>query len=263
MFGLGPEGVGAPSLDGAASRLAEIDPGFGSWLSGLGGEGPIRSAQLRKAATVIQIRSEMLAGTATGVRRRTRFSSLVWTGAPAVLAMADGSPRRLLGMLDSMLERSRDGSVPRGVQVDVVARFQLSMLHLLDDAKGESDAALGARLVQQIGVALEGCVLGPTFNADPALSFVVDTKVSPEMRTSIENALNLGVLMPIDSAYSSPLRDLSGGRLRLAYLLAPRFCLPLRLGRSVSLTRLLGLHEGLSVDGDAIKGSTLGVSRFI
>jgi hypothetical protein len=116
------------------------------------------------------------------------------------------------------------------------------MINLLGVVAHGSIRGLGMRLIENVGRAMERALLDRAFTPDPVLSFVVDDALSADVRAWLSIAVNVGALVPVDTDSSSPLAEIRGERLRLAYLLAPRFSLPLRVGRSVPLSSLLSAH---------------------
>ncbi len=84
-------------------------------------------------------------------------------------------------------------------------------------------------------------VKGP-FRADTWETFEVDTKVPPEILSSLGRAVNAGAIVLVPSGDKLVLaseRDLIGERFRVSYLLAPIYGLTLRLGKPVALTAIL------------------------
>ena len=78
------------------------------------------------------------------------------------------------------------------------------------------------------------------FNPDPPGSFVVDSNVSENLLDGLGKALNAGAIIYVpDPRGQTMLSSLRGKRFRLAYLLAPYYQLPIRLGRQVSLLSIL------------------------
>jgi hypothetical protein len=101
----------------------------------------------------------------------------------------------------------------------------------------ESQSAVTVfKVVDRIGAALHDRFWGP-FTPDPVLHFIVD-EVSSDVEDALWAAINVGALIELDNSegYGS---GLGGRRFRLTYLLAPRYALPIALGRPVPLGELL------------------------
>jgi len=74
------------------------------------------------------------------------------------------------------------------------------------------------------------------------LTFTVDSFVKDDIASMLSQALNAGAIVYIPEKPSDNLilTSLRGKRFRISYLLAPTLKLPLRLGRSIALSRVIG-----------------------
>jgi hypothetical protein len=78
------------------------------------------------------------------------------------------------------------------------------------------------------------------FKTEPALSFVVDNKVTEQEVSAIGAALNQGAFVFIPSQESEHcMGDIRNKRFRISYLLCPRYRLPLMYGQPVILSNIL------------------------
>lgn len=227
-----------------------------------------RAAKWRKPRPVVVLWQERLRPSAadTANSRRGRKSRIVYTGAPTLLVLSDGNPRVLLGMLYDLLAGLRiaseggftaslsgmTGIFPAAWQDEVLddARLkQLSLANAYMSSHGRVWNDLFAiELLHQIGLLFETNVhLSPTFNPDPATSFVVDTELSPDFQAAIVDAVYTGVLVSIDPVKGTNVRigeDIVGRRFRLSHLQATEFWLPIRKGRQVNLSQVLRRLDG-------------------
>jgi hypothetical protein len=94
--------------------------------------------------------------------------------------------------------------------------------------------------VQRIGEHFHEEIVSGPFKSDPYGSFVVDSHTSSEILNLLEKAVNMGAIIYVpDDSSEMILRSLKGKRFRLSYLLAPIMEIPIRLGKPISLNRLL------------------------
>lgn len=236
--------AGSRNVD-AIRSLAKKDEGFREWMVGhrislqtleeLAPEQ--RAATLRKAMPVILIREEFLA---EGGRRRSRKNPTVYTGARTVFAICENNPRLLKALAQRLIDR-RDsaGKLPLGVQATTVSDAcdtyfrHLRAVEIVD--AGLPDEYLPRALVKRIGKFFEGNVLGEQFSSEPALSFTLALGEAEALHPALEhivNALiNYGALIPLGAPDDC--------RYGLSHMFAPRYRLPLRRGRSVSLTTVI------------------------
>jgi len=92
-------------------------------------------------------------------------------------------------------------------------------------------------LLDQVGRTLQDGILRSEFQAEPALSFIVDANISDELHVALGKALNAGAIIA-EADGEQVIGSLRGKRCRLSYMLAAHHNLPLLLGRPVALSRL-------------------------
>ena len=99
-------------------------------------------------------------------------------------------------------------------------------------------------LIKKIGDYFHRQIVLEPFGEDPHMSFTVDKDISPDIENCLRIALNHGALVCYDAPDSvGGYTSLRGKRLRIAYLLAPVFKLPLRSSKEIGLSRILKSGE--------------------
>jgi hypothetical protein len=79
-----------------------------------------------------------------------------------------------------------------------------------------------------------------SFSIDPALTFIVDEKVSPQVQELLASAVNRGAVMLVDESSSKAIvGEMLNAKLRLSFLLGAKYGLLLRKGKSTRLSNLL------------------------
>jgi hypothetical protein len=251
-------------------RLAAKDPTFKVYLgkNGINAEQLGRLPEYRKAAAVRKILAIAVIrdaffsspGAAPAVisgGRRLKFNKRVpdvYTGKNALFALCEGNPRWLLGLLRPLVAdlaaRKKDGTGHgRGAQSARIERAITSFLTLLATIQAHDDARRALSvfdLIEALGTYCTRQIIGKAFNPDPALSFLVDAGLSPDDRRTVIHALHQGALVLVpEKGKSIRPWDVVGNRVRVAYLLAPRYRAPLVLGRPVEMSKVL-YREGLA-----------------
>lgn len=212
-----------------------------------------RSSTLRKFYPILVFRDALLRFSEGGARRRSRKKvEEVFSGQDVVYAALEGNPRWMKAVFGQMLarfdpERTR---VPYGFQYDALRdaaeRFE-ALLELLPTEVADSRARV-LPLVDTIAAYFNARALG-AFSADLPTTFVVDDEVDADTISLLRVALNAGAVVHVRGAKSPTLlTDLRGERFRLTYLLSLRdkYEVPLRLGKSITLTRILNEGPPLS-----------------
>ena len=225
-----------------------------------------KAALIRKILSTIVVRDEFLfekpVSSGESARdRRFRARKMVpriYTGALSLFTICEGNPRWLIGLLRPLISEFSIGSddggsrtIPRSLQAKRIERTITTFFTLLSTLRMERDTAEQIsiiELVERLGDFCFDQVMGETFNPEPVLSFIVDKAVSPGVYSAVGRALNQGALVLIPrkigskentSALSFGPGDIWGRRVRLTFLLAPRYRLPLVLGRAVDMSPVI------------------------
>ena len=191
-------------------------------------------------------------------RARKRIPK-IYTGAYSLFNICEGNPRWLIGLLRPLIldysysthpiETARIG---RSTQAQRIERTITTFLTLLSTLRMKDPVDKNVSVVELLEEIGEFCfeqVLGREFNPEPILSFTVDEKISEATRDAIGRAINQGALATfrpkiarsgglLPMAVPGP-GEIMGRRVRLAFLLAPRYRLPLVLGRPVDLSPVI------------------------
>lgn len=205
-----------------------------------------KSATLRKFYPILVFRDALLRFESGEVRRRTRKKvEEVFSGQDVAYAALEANPRWMKAVFGQMLrgfesERSR---IPYGLQYDALKdaaeRFE-ALLEMLPISVSDPRVRV-LPLVNNIARYFNRRALG-SFSVDFPTTFVVDSGVDSDVLAALRVALNAGAIVHVRGERSpSLLSDLVGERFRLAYLLSLRdhYEVPLRLGKSVNLSRIL------------------------
>lgn len=240
----------AATIERQMRSLASKDASFRSYLKAnrldLDRLSAVRG--VRRKQTINKIRAIVAARDAfrESDRGRSRKRPEIYSGAETIYAASEGNPRWLIGMVTELLERSRDGQrVSRGQQSREITntgnQFR-ALLRTIPAPKtgGDSRRRGLLSLLDEIGGAFQKKVILDAFDPDAPGSFVVDASANERLAASLGEALNAGALVYVPDANTEagPI-SLRGKRFRLAYLLAPRYQLPLALLRPVALSTLL------------------------
>ncbi len=240
------------------SRALRSDPSFAKYwkasgvsldsIAGLDEEQ--RAAKVRKIYPLLLIRNFFR--TPVGTRqakqqqRRGRKSMQIYSGASSVLTIAEGNPRWIIGLTRLLLTHSVNRPVRRHEQAreieGTIHKFRARLKTIsLDVSSSTFRANHLLEFLDKVGEYMQNGAIVADFCPEPALSFTVDSKASPELISAIGRAVNAGALVYLaDKNSLGILNDVKGKKFRLSYLLAPYYHLPLRLGGSVSLSFIVG-----------------------
>lgn len=202
-----------------------------------------RAAKIRKIRNIAIVRSHFL----NGARRDTQGTRSLYTGETTLMAIPDGNPRMatiLVRELVRMIESS--GSIPlnrddQAIAIEVTTSRFMALLHAQTGIRDGTRAVTLVKLLDAIGEALHHRLVRQRFSSDVAAGFFVDRSVPEKYLALLKQAVNTGAIVHIPRENSTtPIAPNARGRhYRLSYLLAPRYGLPVRQGKTVALSHLL------------------------
>lgn len=248
------------------ARLLEVDVAFRQFAEDRGidlnadsrGSESRRASMLRKYIWPVAIRLEYgplnefrQKDLSTGMRPPSRKAMpKVYLGYDSLMTMCEGNPRTTIGLFRPMLRRSgANGRVEDSIQSemlqDTIAKYVSLLSAIRLDRPGTTDGAASVvALLDDIGRMFSAEVNGPTFKSEPTLSMKVDKPALQKYENALGLALNQGALVMIsDGSDSMGFGGLLGARLRLSYLLCPRYHLPLITGQDANLSNILTISS--------------------
>ncbi len=239
-------------------RLAQVDASFKRYLDSKGIDpqrlehvsSADRASDIRKIAPLVAVRDwyrkQNPAADAESLGR-SRKTMALYSGTESLFAVTEGNPRWFIAIVSHLLDRwtNRAKPVDPSAQADELAKASQRFSAMLRTIPVEGGLIRGRprgvlALLSTIAEWFRKEALGSEFAPDPRATFTVDANLPDALVVLIGQALNAGALVyvPDDNAQTL-LRSLRGRRFRIAYLLAARHGLPLRLGRAISLGVIL------------------------
>jgi hypothetical protein len=185
------------------------------------------------------------------LNKTSRKIDTLYTGAPTLLALCEGNPRILIGLISPLLRqlviersRSRKARVAQNYQAEQVRLSVNAFRALLKTVVSDNSDAHGQRgllkLIDTIGRYFHRKCVVEEFSPQPHLTFTVPAHVNDETLQLLGRALNMGAIIYLPDKGADPiLTSLKGKRFRLSYLLAAYHRLPIMLNTAVSLSTIL------------------------
>ena len=222
-----------------------------------------RAAKLRKIRNLALVRAHFRA-------RNHRVDSdptrALYTGEATMMALPDGNPRMSMILVRSLLSefidsrvafeaadersdsrnrtRARTIELPRKQQARAVDETSTRFMSLVRAQTGYVEHGVAYTLVDlidAIGNAFYRRIVDEPFSADVPAGFVVDDKIPDRVEDLLRQGVYTGALihLPKRGAELPISESTRGRRYRLNNLLAPRYGLPIRQGKTVALSGLL------------------------
>ncbi len=246
-------------------RLAIKDPSFAAYVNENGVDldrmhelsSVERASIIRKVTSIVMVREAYRSEPqviGSGQRLgRSRKNANLYFGLDALLAIVEGNPRWLIGLVGPLIRRFKadDQPVPRAVQATAISTAANRFRALLRTIPFVPDGTSPFRqkqitsrglltLLDALGTRFRRHIIFDEFSPDPVLSFTVDANTSDGLLLALGRALNAGAIILVpDSGAEAIASSIRGKRFRLSYMLATSYDLPLLLGREGSLQRLL------------------------
>ena len=246
-----PYRAGSPFMKDL-ERLKDVDSTFEKYLDARGidiTEIPSlpddeRAATVRKIRNIVVVRSYYFGG---GERRRSRKSRELYAGASSLIVLPDGNPRMATIMSRLLVDeytKATTGRVTPARQAEVIDSVTARFHALLDAQVGvtvKDKPFTLINLLDAIGRALSRRLILDPFSADVPAGFYVDKDVRTEFMFLLTQAVNTGAIVHMPRTSSEPVVASSpkNRHYRLSYLLAPKYGLPMRVGKTVALSGLL------------------------
>lgn len=207
---------------------------------------------IRKIAPLVAFRDAFQRVNNNSHKRGRKKLNFAYSGWEAISAICEGNPRWLIGIINMIISAGQHdlSSIKPSIQVDKITKATESFSAMLStvathQAQGlKTDESID-KLIREIGNYFFDRLVNDDFMEEPPLSFSVDKKVSPEKQNALRIAINHGAIINIPNVgeFGARFESLEGKRFRLAYLLAPRFKLPLRATKEVALSTILSSEK--------------------
>ncbi|MGA7745345.1 MAG: hypothetical protein WBP56_04455 [Polyangia bacterium] len=219
----------------------------------------LRDSVLRKARPIALLREAFLKGDSPiGAVGRSRKLATVYYGREAIWRIADGNPRRLIGILDDLLARAKqdtDGkwlAIPENEQADTLRKASAQFVAYVKTLP-EGSMAVASRhldlftILQTVAAYFRRRLLGTEFPLDPIGSFKVDSSADDQLLEVLRVGVYHGALVHVDPLPDSLETNIRGKRFRLSFMLSPVYRLPLTVYDPISLDSILKASERIRV----------------
>jgi len=216
-------------------------------LDSLFEESDSRDDNLRKISPDVIFRN--LQKSSKGMGKRLDNLPGFYTGWNAIVKISEGNPRWIMSTISSLIEITGDinKKIPQSKQLKAINQTTKAFKSMIGTTAITDNMGISTNtsVIELIGI-LENYIrnqyVNNPFKSDPYGHFVIDNKVSNDIKNTIRIALNHGAVVSLDSDLSEDIwsfNALSNHRFRLSYLLAPVYKLPLRKGKKVNLSSVL------------------------
>lgn len=241
--------------------LANRDPSFESYLKShdIAPDDPVvesvsaRDESLRKIKPIVLLRDAYLKDSGLKVVRRSRKNPPLYYGEDSIYAMSEGNPRLLAGLLNEILDFAPLTTEQKKAFPLVKPEAQSQVLYsasqrMLTGIKTYPlDRAGNARslpsLVDKLGNFLHSELVLREFRADPVGSFFVDEDVPPSFEEALSLGLLIGAFVHVQSPHGDIPPSVTGSRIRLSYMLAPKYRLLFRNYREMRLSTAIRISS--------------------
>ncbi|MBA9071520.1 hypothetical protein FHR71_005301 [Methylobacterium sp. RAS18] len=178
----------------------------------------------------------------------------IYLGFDSLIAICEGNPRTIIGLLRPMVRRFTGTGKPvepefQAASLQTAIAKYVSLLSSIPVAGNSTSDRYSSvvQLIDDVGACLSEEVNGLVFKSEPSLSINVDSSTPTEVMEAIGNAMNQGAFVMLsDEIGLFDYGALAGSRLRLSYLLCPRYHLPLTYGQPIILSSIIKKKQRLA-----------------
>lgn len=211
--------------------------------------GDDRASDLRKIVSLAAVRLEYRSSdervSTSGALEQSRKNPLLYCGASTVFELTEGNPRWFIAIVGRLMDYYREhGELPDRVQATEIRNMSNLFRSVLRSIPARHEGAPTVlSVLDKIGDYIHDQVVRTSFNADPPGSFIVTERTRNDLLEPLRLALNAGAILHVPPLGESPqvLSKLTGHRFRLAFLLAPTYAIPIRLGRPIEISNVEGM----------------------
>lgn len=246
----------------ASTSLAKKDASYVKFLSRYGidpndlwSSAPnLKNTVIRKIGPIVGYRDHLYhfnpKSQKVKIRNDKSKPATIYSGWEVLCLVTEGNPRWFTGIVRNLLIK-RDSSVSKKelskeAQYDSLLAASQKFMDYVSTIPSKTKLSSNisnnslSQMIETLITRFRTELLEDDFSLDPVFSFQVD-EGNEDLWQSIIDGLYAGAFIPVGGlerkfAFS---KDLSGQRLRLTYLLAPLKVLPLRAGKSRTLSTLL------------------------
>lgn len=209
-------------------------------------DGTERAKDVRKVVSLAAVRLEYRSSDKrmreTGQLTQPRKNPRLYCGASTVFEMTEGNPRWFIAIVGRLMDHYKEhGDLPEHVQAGEILRMSNLFRSVLRSIPARHEGAPTVlSVLDRIGEHFHDWVVRADFNPDPPGSFKVTAATDKDLHEPLRLALNAGAILHVPPQGENPqvLSDLTGHRFRLAYLLAPSYEIPVRLGREMEISKV-------------------------
>ncbi|MDR4892716.1 MULTISPECIES: ORC-CDC6 family AAA ATPase [unclassified Chryseobacterium] len=203
-----------------------------------------KASIFRKIKPIVYFRNQFIKENQlkSGLELRTRKKNVdLYNGIEILSKICEGNPRWLIGLTNSIIEKSGENNrALQRVQYDEIINTSNRFINSIENIAIElKDNNISIRqFINRIGLYFNEELLGEEFKPEPGSTFRVDVN-NPDYLTILEKGLFQGAFILVENEQDSFDFDVLGKRLKLSYLYYPKFRLPIRKSKEISLRKIL------------------------
>jgi energy-coupling factor transporter ATP-binding protein EcfA2 len=174
--------------------------------------------------------------------KRSRKNLEPYTGAEALFAATEGNPRIFISLVGGLLEKWIPGQkISIEIQSDLLEKqSEKFFMGIRNKSATNERISKNHKSVQSLlkilGDYLYAANVLSEFKSDPPISITIPSNIDNQTDELLSLAIYVGALIPHSR---SSISSVKGVTVRFNYLLASFFKLPIRRGKSLSLTKIL------------------------
>ncbi|WP_139348468.1 hypothetical protein [Chryseobacterium sp. JV274] len=207
-----------------------------------------KASIFRKIKPIVYFRNQFIKDNQSKgkIEFRTRKKNTeLYNGIEILSKICEGNPRWLIGLVNAIISKSSKSSkATQRVQYDEIintsSRFINSIENIAIELKNNEISIRS--FINKIGAYFNEELLGHEFKSEPGSTFKVDLE-NEDYLTILEKGLFQGAFILVDNDQDNFDFEVYGKRLKLSYLYYPKYRLPIRKSKEISLRKIFMKNE--------------------
>lgn len=180
------------------------------------------------------------------ILKPTRKYIDLYSGLEVLVNITDGNPRWLIGLINSILNKTKSSKADFSVQYDEIIKVSDRFINFIKNTPIKFSSSENLTIdgfFDLIGKYFQNELLGKKFQPEPTSTFLFDMKNASDYELIIEKALLQGALILVGNEKEVYDFEIHNKRFKLSYLYYPKYKLPLRMNKKIKLSSIINSYD--------------------
>lgn len=164
----------------------------------------------------------------------------LYSGYEILISITDGNPRWLIGLINSILNKSDAVKADFNIQYDEILKTSNRFINFINNTPyyNNGNNINMEEFIKRVGEFFKDSLLGRVFNPEPFSTFIYDSSIM-DFTDIIEKGLLQGAFILVNENDQNFDFELDNKRFKLSYLYSHEYKLPLRIGKEIKIEKII------------------------